>query len=321
MASFTKRGDKWRVQVYDGRGKRKTATFRTKAEARVWALHAENEPAVLPRQTLAKVMTRYKEEVVPLHKGASWELVRLNAMARLPLAEKAISDITATDIAEWRDYRLTAVQPASVAREWNLLSQVFESARRDWGLVHTNPMADVRRPPDGKPRSRRISEDEANRVCLALGWSAGEPANASQRIAVMFLLALETAMRSGELCALSWDRTHLSRRFVSLDTSKNNDGRDVPLSSRAVELIELLPGRKGLLFDVDDHSRDTLFRKGMRRTGIEDMTFHDTRHEAITRLARKLDILDLSRMTGHKDLKMLRRYYNPTAEEIASRLA
>lgn len=205
-------------------------------------------------------------------------------------------------------------------REWNLLRQVFEAARRDWGWIRGNPMDDVRQPADGKPRDRRVSDDEADRICLALGYTGGMPIGKSQRIAVMFRVAIETAMRSGELCKLRWSCTHLKRRFVEVRETKNGSDRDVPLSTRAVELLELLPRETDLVFAVDSDSRDALFRKAMARTKIQDMTFHDTRHEAITRLARKLDILDLSRMTGHRDLKMLRRYYNPTAEEIAGRL-
>ena len=51
-----------------------------------------------------------------------------------------------------------------------------------------------------------------------------------------------------------------------------------------------------------------------------DMTFHDSRHEATTRIAQLLPIQDLSKVTGHKDLKMLMRYYNPTVSEIAERM-
>jgi len=64
------------------------------------------------------------------------------------------------------------------------------------------------------------------------------------------------------------------------------------------------------------------FQKACRaeKVKIENLHFHDTRHEAITRLAKKLDILDLARMTGHKDLKSLMTYYNATPAEIAAQL-
>jgi integrase len=61
-------------------------------------------------------------------------------------------------------------------------------------------------------------------------------------------------------------------------------------------------------------------RVARERAGIEGLTFHDTRHEAITRLAAKLNVLDLARMVGHRDIKQLQVYYNAPAEEIAMRL-
>ena len=58
----------------------------------------------------------------------------------------------------------------------------------------------------------------------------------------------------------------------------------------------------------------------MARAGIENLRFHDSRHSAITNLAKKLSVLDLARMVGHRDVKSLMIYFNPTAEEIAGRL-
>ncbi|WP_058048192.1 tyrosine-type recombinase/integrase [Janthinobacterium sp. Ant5-2-1] len=71
---------------------------------------------------------------------------------------------------------------------------------------------------------------------------------------------------------------------------------------------------------MTDESRDSLFRKAVTRAGIEGLIFHDARHEAITRLAKKLNILELARMVGHKDIRQLQVYYNETAAEIAKKL-
>ena len=104
--------------------------------------------------------------------------------------------------------------------------------------------------------------------------------------------------------------------------TKNGTKRAVPLSSRAVALLKLLPEPEegGTLFGVTSRSLDALFRKAKTRAGIEDATFHDARHLAITRLAKKLNVLDLARMVGHRDLKQLQVYYNESAEDMAARL-
>lgn len=323
MASFERRGKRWRVRVYVN-GVRDSMTHATKAAASAWAMMREAELAgtALPSRTVAQALQRYADEVSPTHRGERWERVRLAAIARnWHLARHALASIKPADIAEWRDTRLREVAPASVAREMTLLRLVFEQARREWGWLSDNPMADVRRPGGHQARSRRVSDDEITRICFALGWDmASVAATTTQRVAVALCLAVETAMRSGELCSLLWSQVLIDERYARLERTKNGDSRDVPLSTRAVELIALLPRIDARMLALDDATRDVLFRRARDAAGIADLRFHDARHEATTRLARRLDVLDLARMTGHRDLKSLRRYYNPTATEIAERL-
>jgi integrase len=80
------------------------------------------------------------------------------------------------------------------------------------------------------------------------------------------------------------------------------------------------PDEGNPLFGLTTASLDALFRKARANSLIEGMTFHDTRHEAITRLAKKLNVLELARMVGHRDLRMLQIYYNETASQLAERL-
>lgn len=160
-------------------------------------------------------------------------------------------------------------------------------ARTELEWIRADPMADIRRPGGHRARDRRVSDDELERMRLALGWVADvPPANASQRIAVMMLVAVETAMRSGDLCSLTWDQ--VQAKFVRLDKTKNGDAREVPLSRRARALLDLLPRDGATVFGVSDALRDALWRKARARAEIVGMTFHDLRHEAVTRLARKL---------------------------------
>ena len=127
-------------------------------------------------------------------------------------------------------------------------------------------------------------------------------------------------MRAGEICGLM--PQDVAGRVATLNKTKNGTKRNVPLSTRAVELLELLPlpEKDGTIFGVSTGSVDALFRKAKKRVMIEDGTFHDTRHLAITRLAKKLNVLDLARMVGHRDLRQLQVYYNETAEAMADRL-
>lgn len=224
------------------------------------------------------------------------------------------------DIAAWRDARLLSVAPATVAREWNLLRSVFERARKEWGMIADNPMRDVERPKSPPARRRRVSQREIDGITMALGYRGGEPRTVSDRVALAWLLAVETAMRAGEIEGLRWQDVHLAERFVRLPQTKNGDAREVPLSSRAAEIIGLLPRGGEFVFGIAPGVRDALFRKARIRARIEDLHFHDSRAEAIWRMSKKLDVLQLARAVGHRNIASLMLYYRETASELARRL-
>lgn len=288
------------------KGVRASADFRTRAEAKAWAEDQENPT---PRKTVQDALRRFAEDVAPLHKGERWECVRLKAMAS-QLPNRQLSSITTADIVDWRDARLKKVSASSVRREMNLLASVFEVARREWQWIRVNPVKDARRPTAPRHRDRLISDDERDRICLALGqgW-------AGTQIRAAFLLALETGMRKGEILAITPERTDLARRFLTIVDSKNGDRRDVPLSARAVEILTDCPR-----FTVSSASFDALFRKARDAAEVVGVTFHDTRHTALTRLAGRLSVLELARMVGHRDPRSLMIYFNMTAEDLAKKL-
>jgi len=330
MATFRKRSGGWRAEIHR-QGVRDSATFPTKAQAVEWATLRESE--IMTHQglgphhndhTLRDAIERYVTTVSPTKKGARWEQVRLAAFAQeARFIDSKIQDVQADAIAQWRDSRLSQVAPSTVNREMTLISGVFNYAVKEWRWCTANPVTQVRRPKDPPPRDRRIRADEIERMLEQLHYREGLPPQMlMQELAIVFLLALETAMRQGEILGLDWSRVHLKRRFVHLDSTKNSFSRDVPLSLRAVELLDVMgeKSRSGQVFSIRSGSADTLFRKARRKAGLDDLNFHDTRHEAITRLARKLDVLDLARMTGHKNIRNLMIYYNATASEVASRL-
>lgn len=328
MATYIKRKDSWRVQIYV-KGIRESATFDTKTQAKAWAAERETEirngmRGILPDYTFKQAIERYINDVATKRKGYKWERDRLNKFMRdnPKLILKPIKMVTTDDMVLWRDKREKSVKSASVRREANLLSGVFNIARREWKWVKDNPMGDLKLPTKPKPRDRRISEEEIERLCLSASYEPyTQPQTATQQVMAGFLLAIETGMRQGELLKIKWDDVYLKRRYIALYDTKNNDDRHVPLSSNAMKLIESLKGVDDTyLFTVNSGSFSQLFRKLRNRCEIADLHFHDTRHEACTRLARKLPIEDLARMLGHRRLDSVMIYYNATATEIANLL-
>lgn len=316
MAVPKKLDGKWRHRVMVD-GKRTSGTFDTKGAALAWEAEQRTAPAggIATTQTCKDAFERYEREVSKKKDGYRWEALRLAAFGRSDLGKVRVREVDASHVAAWRDKRLETVSGATVNREMNLLSNVFTIARKEWKWITDSPTADVKRPKDGKPRFRRVSETEIETMCVALGWREAKPVTQRQKVARAFLFAIETAMRAGEISALG--ESSVSGRVARVLDPKNGEDRDVPLSPRALELWNLDPTG----FNIPASSIDANWREARdERTTITDLHFHDSRHEATTRLAKKLHVLDLARMTGHKDIRKLMIYYNESAEDIAAKL-
>jgi len=324
MASYEKTKTGWRVFLCVN-GVRDSKTAATKGEAREWARQREaeirTEKETPKGKTLfSKVMDDYLEQVTEHKRGKRWEKLRIEAMKRDSIATKPIGDITPADVTEWRQRRLKVVSGSTVSREMTILKHIFEVSRRDWHLIEKSPAADVRRPPSAKHRDRIISDEEVGLICAALGYHQGKPCTVQHRVALSLLFALETAMRSGEICNLT--RADIVGNVAEVKNTKNGSDRRVPLSQKAIDILNLMDDD---LFNVDARVRDTTFRKAVARAGLVDLHYHDSRHTAVSRLARVfsskgMSVLDLARMTGHKDLRQLLIYFNVTAESIADKL-
>ncbi len=273
--------------------------------------------------TLRELLERYREEVTPLKKGAAPESARISALLRHTLSARIVASIRGVDIARYRDERLKKVTPATVKRDLVVLSHLFEVARKEWGMHVQNPVRDIKLPPDARARDRRLQidkggEDSEERRLLNACLEARNP-----YLLPIVRLALETAMRQGELVGLRWEHVDLTRRIAHLPDTKNGEARTVPLSSTAVEVLRALPRSiHGEVFPgLTTEAVKRAFARARRRAGLEDLHFHDLRHEATTRLfERGLNIMEVATITGHKDLRMLRRYTHLKAEELATKL-
>ncbi|MGH8609536.1 MAG: tyrosine-type recombinase/integrase [Gammaproteobacteria bacterium] len=222
MATFRKRGPyQWQAQIRKKGYPPQSKTFETHASAEQWAREVEHEMdrgifvsrGEADSTTLGELLERYLVEVAPLKKGAAAEAVRIRALVRYPLTQRIVSSIRGVDIARWRDERLKQVSGATVKRDFVILSHVFEVARKEWGIQVYNPVRDVKSPPDSKSRERRLhtgqdgSESEESRLLRACRQAR------NPRLLPIVCLALETAMRQGELIALRWE--HIDPRARS----------------------------------------------------------------------------------------------------------
>jgi integrase len=326
MASFRQRNNKWQARVSRDGYPDQVKTFEGKSDAERWARSVESsmdkgqfiDTQEAQRTTLRDVILRYVREVTPTMKSVSEDTIRLNAIARKPIADWSLVNLSAARVAAYRDERLKQVSNGTVIRELAYLSSIINHARREWGINTTNPVQHVRKPSSPPGRTRKLSEDEKSKLIQAL-----EP-KGRQNIWTkpIVVLALETAMRRSELLALRWEHIDLVRQAALLPETKNGTPRTVPLSTAAVALLKSLPRNiSGNVFPIRYFTLDAAFKRAVKRAGLSDFHFHDLRHTAITAMAEKLpNVIELSAVTGHKSLAMLKRYYHPSVEDLARKL-
>ena len=130
-------------------------------------------------------------------------------------------------------------------------------------------------------------------------------------------------MRRGEILGLTWDNIDLKRRTAFLPLTKNGSSREVPLSTKAVSILQQQQTRTDTHpFPVNSNAFRLAWDRLRSRAGINDLRFHDLRHEAISRFFEmKLTIPEVALISGHKDVKMLFRYTHLKVDSVVSKLA
>ena len=323
MASIAQRDNgTWQAKIRQRGYPTQSGTFRTKAEAQQWSRVIESEMArsvFIPRAeaeatTLHDALIRYMSEITPRKKGSVQEVVRVKQLLRNHLANRPLASLQGKDFAQYRDDRLKSVAPSTVVKELAIFSHLFSVCNKDWGIAITNPIQNISKPAINNARNRRLVGDEESRLMNELGVSR----NIWLRPLSEF--AIQTAMRQGELLSLTWENVKLDH--AHLPDTKNGSSRDVPLTNRAREILRSLPRSiEGKVFATTQSAVSQAWVRACDRAQIPDIHFHDLRHEATSRLAEKLQLHELMKVTGHKDPKMLARYFHPRIEDLAKKIA
>ncbi len=326
MASIRRRGEKWQVQVRRKGGFQKSASFTARKDAERWAKAAEMEAekfeaglsaGPISNEPLVSLLERYRATILPLKRSAYQEGYILNALGRQSFAKLPMARIRPEHIARFRDERLTKVSASTLNRTLVVLSHVFETARTEWGFEGLeNPVAKIRKPRPNPSRTRRLTADEEKRLIAALARSR------NPILLPLTQFALETGMRLSEMLGLRWEHVDFETRMAEIVLTKNGRGRHVPLSERA---LRLLHDRRqadpvGPFLSTPSAVKQA-WRRSVRRAGLEDLHFHDLRHEAISRLfERGLSLPEVALISGHSDPRMLIRYTHIQSAKLVSKL-
>jgi integrase len=278
MASIGKRGDKWHVRICRKDHPTICKSFSLLRDAQTWAKNTElrlERGEALGRETvlLSALLQRYLTSVSPLKKGHKQEVSRLNAWLKHPLANRDAASIKPAEIALYRDQRIKAGKAnASIRIELSLLSAVYKCAKHEWGFtLLTNPLADIKRPPPSRGRERRLEEGEIDALLAATKGTT---------LSSLILLAVETAMRAGEILSLRWENINFDKRTALLPDTKNGERRIVPLSSKALQILSTVERAGDTVFPISSsYTISNAFKRATQRAGIIGLRFHDLRHE------------------------------------------
>ncbi len=286
MATIRKRGSRWHVQIRRKGFPPITKSLANRADAVAWSRHHERlmdlgdwHDQSAGNVCLQDLLERYGQEVSPRKRSQS-DAFHLRQIARHEIAKLMVGQLTAEAVVSFREDRLKTVAPATVRKELGLLSQVLKHAHAEWAVsLKANPVSAVRKPPASKGRTRRLDAGEGQALKDALGQSR----NPVVREVVLFAVA--TGMRRGEILSLRWENIDFDRKTAHLPLTKNGEPRTVPLSPQALGILQRMKplDQNGVVFPISANAFRLAWERAKRRAKIEDLRFHDLRHEAISR--------------------------------------
>jgi integrase len=339
MATIRKRGDyQWEAQIRRKGHPNLSKTFEIRADAEDWARDIERDMRrglftdrrEADSTTLLVMLEKYEEEVTPDKKSAARELTRIARWKKHKLASHSLTAIKPRDISAFiSERRKLKLAENTIRLDIALISSVFEKCRTKWGIPINNPCRDVELPKGSNKRERRLSSTEESTLLEYIAKAMPKTAH----IQALIRLELETGMRQSEMIGVEWNDVHIEEKYIHLDDTKSGDPRNVPLSPKALKIIAEItrPEKNARVFKV---TQDALVR-GFKRACLlaisaqekpkagfmENLSFHDLRHEAASRWAEHLEAHELCKMFGWKTMQMALRYYHPTATSLADKLA
>ena len=327
MASIRKRDGQYHAQVRRKGYTSVTKTFSTKSLATKWVKAVETDMErgeFKPRvdMTVGELVTRFENQVVPTHKDKQSAVSRCKRLRR-ELGHIPLSDLSPAHLASYRDERLKTIKPSTVKRELSILSSAINIAIIDWGIpIPTNAVSMTRIPKYDGSRDRRLKRGEEDKLITL--------AKPIYRRAI--IIAIETAMRQGEIRNIRKSHINFDNQTLHIPETKTDTPRTIPLSTRAItalkDQIQSLSDTNVVQMDRDPklfRMSASMFRheilKYRVKLDMEDWRFHDLRHEATSRLfERGLNTMEVALITGHEDLRMLKRYTHLKPESLVARL-
>ena len=328
MAVIQRRAGKWRVLIRLKGHPTASRTFSGRKAAEDWARAAEDamragNAAPSEAVTFGDLVDRYAKEMA--RHGKPFSATKRGNLRRWEesIGSRGIGTLAAADVLNHVAGR--DVSPATMAMEVGFLAEVLAAGRSLWGYTIPDVIAGARPTLQragavGKPqeRDRRPTQDELDTLAAFYRHNFSRT---PMRDLIPF--AIETAMRLGEIAALRWaDYRPGPKPMILIRDRKDpkdkiGNNQTVPLLGDSAAIIDRQPRSGVLIFPYKPDTIGASFRRACLRLGIEDLHFHDLRHEGTSRLfERGYQIQEVAIVTGHRDWKSLKRYTNLRPESL-----
>jgi integrase len=329
MASITIRNGSYRARITRKGHSTISKSFKTEYDALKWVRQVEVqlELGIYQEETKKKLIRhdisfseaakRYISSHV-VHKLNHRTESGILGLISKRWESKKLSSIQKQDVLMLKEDLLKSGRAASTVNHYiNAISQLYQIALNEWEFKIINPTTGIKRMSEPQGRMKRLLPD-AEKVLLTYSSDI-----ATIPLSSIIIIAIETGMRSAEILSMRWEDVDLNSRRVLLRHTKNGDSRVVPLTSRAKQELQNLISKQDaeLVFPYCRWQVRRQFIKLINKAksthnGPQNpfigLRFHDLRHEALSRLSDKgLNVIELSYISGHKTLSMLKRYTHP----------
>jgi len=339
VAAIQKRGKKYRARVIRRGFTTQSKTFNTHAEALRWSRGIETQidqglirPSnqdsirILDQNTPFQDAADHYKKTHSIHK----KIVRCES-SRLNILSKRWGNLPITQVDKSRvivlrdDLLKMGRSGETINHYFNTISKLFQMLNDEWDLPIANPIKGIKRMPPSPGRTKRVNVEIESLLLSGCDHLSLPLLNS------IIQFAIETGMRRGEIMGLSWVDIDLPNRKAYLHQTKNGEPRQVPLTRQAMVVLEALSKDEERVFPMGMDALRSQFNRlkdyakgqwnGVGINPFDDLRFHDLRHEALSRLSDAgLNVIELSHISGHRTLGMLKRYTHPSHEAIFLKL-
>jgi integrase len=326
MATIRKRGIKWQVQVRRAGHRPFSKSFNIRKNAVAWAMQSEvqadraelpTDPKALRQITLGELVRRYRDSVSPRKKTGPTEKIVLNAFLTRPICVRKLSELCTEDFAAYRDKRLKDIKATSLKRELVPIRHMFEVAKHEWGLpIRENPIDKLKLKAPDQNRERRLRPGEFRRLMEAVQFCR------NKLVEPIIRVALASGMRRGEILAIKKTDIDFRGKVLLITETKNGFSRYIPLTNNALEILKArFDDSEGRLFPITPNAFRLAWEHVRARADLDDLHFHDLRHEAISRFFEiGLTTPEVASISGHRDARMLFRYAHAERQRVIRKL-